>query len=114
MQPLNTEQMIITDARHMPIIKAYAKKIGLAETIDRMVDTQMELSPGMAASAMAWILCRSTPLYRLTEFFEEKDTELLLGSASNPNGFAIITWGIDGQDLRDGTQKIFSRLVRTP
>jgi hypothetical protein len=26
MQPLNTEQMIITDARHMPIVKAYAKK----------------------------------------------------------------------------------------
>ena len=43
MQPLNTEQMIITDARHMPIVKAYAKKIGLLETIDRMVDTQMEL-----------------------------------------------------------------------
>jgi hypothetical protein len=33
MQPLNTEQMIITDARHMPIVKAYAKKIGLVDTI---------------------------------------------------------------------------------
>jgi hypothetical protein len=29
MQPLNTEQMTITDDRHMPIVKAYAKKISL-------------------------------------------------------------------------------------
>ena len=47
MQPLNTEQMIITDARRMPIVKAYAKKIGLVDTIGRLADTQMDLSPGM-------------------------------------------------------------------
>ena len=40
--------MTITDARHLPIVKAYAQKIGLVETIDKMVDSQMELSPGMA------------------------------------------------------------------
>jgi len=88
MQPLNTEQMIITDARHIPIIKAYAKKIGLAENIDRMVDTQMGLSPGMAVYAMVLnTLSGRTPLSRLTEFFEEKDTELLLGSAIEPERF---------------------------
>jgi hypothetical protein len=52
------------------------KKIGLVETIDRLVDTQMELNPGMAVFGMVLdTLSGRTPLYRLTEFFEEKDTE---------------------------------------
>jgi hypothetical protein len=77
MPTINTEQMVITDVKHMPIVKAYAKKIGLAETIDRMVDTQMELSPGYAVLGMVLdTLSGRTPLYRLAEFFEEKDTEL--------------------------------------
>ncbi|MFZ1957299.1 MAG: IS1634 family transposase [Desulfobacterales bacterium] len=114
MQPLNTEQMIITDARHMPIIKAYAKKIGLAETIDRMVDTQMELSPGMAVFAMVLdTLSGRTPLYRLTEFFEEKDTELLLGSAIEPERFCDYNLGRSMDKIFEtGTQKIFSQLAQ--
>jgi hypothetical protein len=45
MQTLKTDQMIFTDLRHMPIVKAYANKIGLIDTVDKMVDSQMELSP---------------------------------------------------------------------
>ena len=52
MPPLDTESMTITEVRHLPIVKAYAQKIGLVETIDRMVGSQMELSPGMAVFAM--------------------------------------------------------------
>jgi transposase len=114
MQPLNTEQMVITDARHMPIVKAYAKKIGLVETIDRMVDTQMELSPGMAVFAMVLdTLSGRTPLYRLTEFFEEKDTELLLGSAIEPERFCDYNLGRSMDKIFEtGTQKIFSQLAQ--
>ena len=55
--------------------------------IDRLVDTQMELSPGMAVFGMVLDrLSGRTPLYRLTEF-EEKDTELLLGAAIKPERF---------------------------
>ena len=91
---LNTEQMIITDVKHMPIIKAYAQKIGLVETIDRMVDTQMELSPGYAVLGMVLdTLSGRTPLYRLAEFFEEKDTELLLGSPIEPERFCDTNLG---------------------
>ena len=94
MQPLNTEQMIITDARHMPIVKAYAKRIGLVDTIDRLVDTQMELSPGMAVFGMVLdTLSGRTPLYRFTEFFEEKDTELLLGAAIESDRFCDTNLG---------------------
>ena len=41
MPPFDTKNLIVTDARHLPIVKAYARKIGLVETIDRMVDSQM-------------------------------------------------------------------------
>ncbi len=114
MQLLNTEQMIITDARHMPIVKAYAKKIGLVETIDRMVDTQMELSPGMAVFGMVLdTLSGRTPLYRLTEFFEEKDTELLLGAPIEPERFCDYNLGRSMDKIFEtGTQKIFSQLAQ--
>ena len=114
MQPLNTEQMIITDSRHMPIIKAYAKKIGLVDTIDRMVNTQMELSPGMAVFGMVLdTLSGRTPLYRLTEFFEEKDTELLLGAAIEPERFCDYNLGRSMDKIFEtGTQKIFSQLAQ--
>nr|WDE41618.1 hypothetical protein [uncultured bacterium] len=114
MQPLNTEQMTITGARHMPIIKAYAKKIGLVDTIDRMVNTQMELSPGMAVFGMVLdTLSGRTPLYRLTEFFEEKDTELLLGAAVEPEQFCDYNLGRSMDKIFEaGTQKIFSQLAQ--
>lgn len=114
MQPLNIEQMTITDARHMPIVKAYAKKIGLVDTIDRMVNTQMELSPGMAVFGMVLdTLSGRTPLYRLTEFFEEKDTELLLGAAIEPERFCDYNLGRSMDKIFEtGTQKIFSQLAQ--
>ena len=114
MQPLNTEQMTITDAKHMPIVKAYAKKIGLVDTIDRLVDTQMELSPGMAVFGMVLdTLSGRTPLYRLTEFFEEKDTELLLGAAIEPERFCDYNLGRSMDKIFEtGTQKIFSQLAQ--
>ena len=68
MQAVNTDQMTFTDARHMPIVKEYARQIGLVETIDQIVDTQM------AVLAMVLdTLSGRTPLYRLTEFFEEME-----------------------------------------
>jgi myo-inositol-hexaphosphate 3-phosphohydrolase len=54
----------------------------------------MELSPGMAVLAMVLdTLSGRSPLYRLSEFFEEKGTGLLLGSDIGPNTFATTTQG---------------------
>jgi hypothetical protein len=62
--------MTFTEVRHWPIVKQYAKRLNLVEIINRLVDTQMELSPGMAILAMVIdTLSGRTPLYRLTEFF---------------------------------------------
>ncbi len=112
MEKLNTEQMTFTDARHLPIVKQYAKRINLVETINQLVGSQMDLSPGMAILAMVLdTISGRTPLYRLTEFFEEKDTELLLGSAIEPGLFCDTNLGRAMDKIFEtGTLKIFSQL----
>ena len=114
MNPLNTDQITITHARHLPIVKHYARKIGLIDTIDRLVDTQMELSPGIMVLAMVLdTLSGRTPLYRLTEFFEEKDAELLLGTAVGSERFCDYNLGRSMDKIFEtGTQKIFSQLAQ--
>ncbi len=114
MEKLNTEKMTFTDARHLPIVKQYAKRINLVETINHLVDSQMDLSPGMAILAMVLdTLSGRTPLYRLTEFFEEKDTELLLGSAIEPDCFCDTNLGRAMDKIFEtGTLKIFSQLAQ--
>jgi transposase len=106
--------MTFTEVRHLPIVKQYAKRLNLVETINRLVDTQMELSPGMAILAMVIdTLSGRTPLYRLTEFFEEKDTELLLGSAIDPERFCDTNLGRSMDKIFEvGTLKIFSQLAQ--
>jgi len=108
MPPFDAENLIITEVRHLPIVKA--QKIGLVETVDRMVGSQMQLSPGMAVLGMVLdTLSGRTPLYRLAEFFEEKDTELLLGTAIEPERFCDYNLGRSmDQIFETGTQKIFS------
>jgi transposase len=113
MQPLKTDQMIFTDLRHMPIVKAYASKIGLVDTVDKMVNSQMELNPGLAVLAMVLdTLSGRSPLYRLSEFFEEKDTEMLLGADIEPERFCDYNLGRSMDKIYEtGTQKIFSQLA---
>jgi transposase len=114
MQTLKTDQMIFTDLRHMPIVKAFANKIGLVDTVDKMVNSQMELSPGIAVLAMVLdTLSGRSPLYRLSEFFEEKDTEILLGADIEPERFCDYNLGRSMDKIFEtGTQKIFSQLAQ--
>lgn len=114
MKNINTDQMTFTEARHLPIVKQYAKRLHLVETIDRIVDSKMELSPGVAVLAMVLdTLSGRTPLYRLTEFFEEKDTELLLGTAVAPELFCDTNLGRSMDKIFEvGTMKIFSQVAQ--
>ncbi len=114
MQKINTDQMTFTNAKHLPIVKQYAKRIHLIETINGLTDSQMDLSPGMAVLAMVLdTLSGRTPLYRLIEFFDEKDTELLLGSPVEPDRFCDYNLGRAMDKIFDtGTQKIFSQLAQ--
>ena len=114
MEKLNTEQMTFTNARHLPIVKEYAKRINLVETINEIVGSQMDLSPGMAILAMVLdTLSGRTPLYRLTEFFEEKDTAVLLGTAIDSGRFCDTNLGRAMDKIFEaGTLKIFSQLAQ--
>ena len=73
MKKLVPENLTFTEVSHLPIVKAYAKKINIVDTIDHIVESQMELSPGIAVLAMVLdTLSGRTPLYRLKEFCTKK------------------------------------------
>lgn len=114
MEKLNTARMRFTEVGHLPIVKEYAKRIKMVETIDGIVDTQMELSPGIAVLGMVLdTLSGRTPLYRLMEFFEEKDTELLLGTAVKPSRFCDTNLGRAMDKIYEtGTLGIFSQIAQ--
>src|ERR687885_1419389 len=96
--------------QHLPIVKAYADKIGLVEAINAVVPTEMEVDPGTIVLGMILdTLSGRSPLYRLEEFFTNQDTALLLGKAVAPEVFNDDTVGRILERLYDvGTMKIFT------
>ena len=114
MTKLIPENIKFSEVRHLPIVKDFAKKIKLVETIDAMVESQMDLKPGITVMAMVLdTLSGRTPLYRLEEFFQEKDTELILGHDVKPELFCDYNVGRVLDKLFDtGTQRIFSQIAQ--
>lgn len=114
MAKLLPENLTFSEVSHLPIVKEFANKIKLVETLDAMVDSQMDLSPGITLLAMVLdTLSGRTPLYRLEEFFQEKDTELILGHDVKPGLFCDYNVGRVLDKLYDtGTQKIFSQIAQ--
>ena len=96
--------------QHLPIVKAYADKIGLVEVINQIVPTEMAIDPGTIVLGMILDpLSGRSPLYRLEEFFAHQDTALLLGKASAPGAFDDDTVGRVLDRLYDtGTMKVFT------
>jgi len=111
---LDTDALTITDVGHLPIVKHFAKKIDLVETIDAMVNNQMQVSAGMTVLAMVLdTLSGRNPLYRLQSFFEDKDTELLLGEALDTSAFADHNVSRVLDSLYDtGTGRLFSQIAQ--
>jgi Domain of unknown function (DUF4277) len=73
---------------HLPIVQAYADKIGLVEGINQLVPTEMEVDPGTGVLGMVWdTLSGRSPLSRLEEFFTHDDTVLRLGRDLPPQVF---------------------------
>jgi transposase len=111
---LATDALTITDVGHLPIVKHYAKKIRLVESIDAMVHNQMQVSSGMTVLAMVLdTLSGRNPLYRLQSFFEDKDTELLLGETVDAAAFADHNVSRVLDSLYDtGTGRLFSQIAQ--
>ena len=99
--------------QHLPLVKAYADKIGLVEVINQVVPTEMDVDPGTIVLGMILdTLSGRSPLYRLEEFFTHQDTALLLGKAVAPEVFNDDTVGRVLERLYDvGTMKIFTACV---
>ena len=111
---LDTDELTITDVGHLPIVKQYAKQMNIVETIDAMVQNEMQVSPGVTVLAMVLdTLSGRSPLYRLQNFFKNKDTELLLGEAVDPGVFADhnVSRVLDSL-YETGTGKIFSQIAQ--
>jgi transposase len=102
--------MEVYPVQHLPIVKAYADKLGLVGIINHFVPTEMEVDAGTIVLGLVLdTLSGRRPLYRLEEFFAHQDTELLLGKALPPHAFTDDTVGRVLDRLYDmGTMKLFT------
>lgn len=119
MKPLKEIQSLFKDAeiskvKHLPIISAFCNRINLRQTIDLIVPSQMEVTPGEIILGMVLdTLSGRSPLYRLNEFFEGLDTQLLLGRAISPDSFndTTVARAMDAV-YEQGTMKVFSTIAQ--
>ncbi len=98
---------------HLPIVRHYAEKIGLVDVINRLVPSEMDVKPGVVILGMVLdTLSGRSPLYRLENFLESQDTELLFGQPINPSDFNDDAVGrVLDKVFETGTIKIFSELA---
>jgi transposase len=97
----------------LPIVAAYARKLGLVEEIDRLLDCDMEVSPGKIVLAMILdALSGRSPLFRLKESFADKDVGLLLGEDVSVDKLTDHTLGRVLERLaKVGTNKILGAVA---
>ncbi len=107
------DQMQITRADHLPVIAAFCERIGLIEVIDHVVPTEMDVSVGTIIQGLILdTLSGRSPLYRLVDFFEHQDTELLLGRKVAWTCFNDTTVGRAMDAVFDaGAGKVFSEVA---
>lgn len=98
--------------QHLPIVTAYAQKIGVVEIINTLVPTQMEIDAGTVILGMVLdTLTGRNPLYRLNTYFKHQDTQLLLGKKVDPLKFSDHTVGRVLDRIYDyGAMKVFSQI----
>lgn len=96
----------------LPIAAAYCNTIGLKDLINELVPSEMNLTPGVAVQAMVLdVLSGRTPLYRLQDFIDGEDSELLLGEDIPNHYFKDMNIGrVLDKIYNAGTSKILGEL----
>jgi transposase len=109
-----TTQQAITAAQvnHLPIVANFARRLGMVETVNRLVNTQMEVEPGLIVLGLVLdTLSGRTPLYHLEKSFEDCDRALLFGQDLPAEYFSDDNVGRMLDRLYEtGTQRVFSAL----
>lgn len=78
----------------LPIVQAYADKIGVVEAMHQWMPTEMAIDPGTIVLGMLLdTVSGRSPLYRRQECFTHQDTALLLGQAVAPEALQDDTVG---------------------
>ena len=97
---------------HLPIVKEYARRMGLVENIDGALICGMHTSPGKIMLGLIMnILCGRSPIYRVEEFFKMRDVPLLLGEGMTAEMFNDDAIGRVLDRIHDyGTWKLFSEV----
>ena len=108
--PSISPEIEVYPVQHLPIIKAYADKLGLVSLINNYVPTEMAVDAGTIVLGLVLdTLSGRSPLYRLEEFFAHQATALLLGKALPPHAFTDDTVGRVLDRLYDfGTMRLFT------
>jgi len=106
------KNMIPQHVYHLPIIKAYADKLDLVNTVNKLVPSNMETDIGTVVLGLVIdTLSGRSPLYQLESFFEHTNRELLLGSDIPSSAFNDTNLGRVMKTIyAEGTSKILTGL----
>ncbi len=106
-------KMHVSQPDHLPIVAAFCEKIGLTETVNRVMSSNMEVDTGTVVKAMVLdTLSGRSPLYRLMDFVKQLDTQLLFGRELSWTSFNDTTVGRAMDMIFDnGAQRLFSEVA---
>jgi len=69
---------------HLPVVKAYARRMGLVEVVDRALVSGMRVSPGKVLLGLVMnVLCGRSPLYRVGGFFSDARRVVAFGRGND-------------------------------
>lgn len=107
------ERMQIRRVDHLPIMAAFCRRIGLVETLNVALTTGMEVDVGTVVQAMVLdTLSTRSPLYRVDQFVEAYDTEVLLGRTLRSQSFNDTNLGrVLDAIYEAGSEQLFSQVA---
>jgi transposase len=105
----------IAQVNHLPIVADFARQLGLVESVNQLVSSEMNVEPGVVVLAMVLdTLSGRSPLYHLENAFSDAERAVLFGENLPVNAFSDDNAGrVLDRLFEAGTQKMFSVLSVT-
>lgn len=99
----------IADVNHLPIVRKYINRLEIAQIVNEMVSSSMEIDIGETLVFLILdTLSGRSPLYRMAERHTNLDIEALMGTNFNPVALQAHNLGRAMDCLHEaGTQKLF-------